>query len=465
MPFLPIYESIPAEDVRSRVGFVYQSLRSDWRGMFAELRAQRPVFANPAFTMATRHGDVIDILSQPELFSVRGYAAKMDPSVGPFMLARDKTEINWNDKGVMRSVLRFEDLPRVRAMAGEAARASIDAAGDTVDLVPAVGRLVPLRIVQNYFGFKGPDDPTMLRWSKATQTDMFRNPFNNPEQHQACIAAGNEMRAWIRGAIQRPRPAPEPGPPPRPNAIERLLRMLFPRAAEPPAQSSAPPADPGPQGEDAFARLQRMMRSADAPFEDEERIVSNVAGLLVGAIETSSQAIVQAAEQIMMRPDVRAEAEAAAAAGDNARFDAIVWEALRFNPITGMVFRFTERDTTLAPGTPHATPVKKGTVVAACIGSAMFDETAVAEADAFRAGRPDATLFHLGFGHHECLGKHVGMQIVPEAVRQILLTPGLRRIDGAEGQIDFAGGVFPEHFRVTRTAPAEPVQPAAVPAG
>jgi cytochrome P450 len=451
MSFLEQYDAIPAQDVPTRAGFVYQTLSTGWRELFAELRSKRPVFATPTFVMVTRHADVLDILGQPELFSVRGYAGKMDPSVGPFMLARDKTRINWHDKAVMRSVLRWEDLPRVRAIAGEAARESIDAAGDEIDLVPAVGRITPLRIVQRYFGFKGPDDATMLRWSLATQTDMFRNPFNTPEVHEASVKAGTEMRAWLRNALHRPAP---PAPAPRETGLARLLRMLSGKPGP-----AAPAPDTGPAGDDAFSRLQRMMRTPDAPF-DEEALVGNMAGLLVGAIETSSQAIVQAAEQILLRPDVRAQAEAAAKSGDNAAFDAIVWEALRFNPITPMVFRFTERDTVLAAGSPNEMAIKAGTVVAPCIASAMFDESVVDDPDSFRPGRPDAAFFHLGVGHHECVGRQVGLQLVPEAVRQILLTPGLRLIEGPAGKIDWAGTVYPEHFRVTRAAPAaQPAQP------
>jgi cytochrome P450 len=449
MSFLEQYESIPAQDVPTRVGFVYQTLATGWRELFAELRSSRPIFATPAFVMVTRHADVLDVLGQPETFSVRGYAGKMDPSVGPFMLARDKTRINWHDKAVMRSVLRWEDLPRVRAIAGEAARESIDAAGEEIDLVPAVGRITPLRIVQRYFGFKGPDDATMLRWSLATQTDMFRNPLGTPEVHEACVKAGTEMRAWLRNALYRPAP---PAPAPRESTLARLLRAL---TGKP--DPAAPAPDTGPAGDDTFSRLQRMMRTQDAPF-DEEALVGNMAGLLVGAIETSSQAIVQAAEQILLRPDVRAQAEAAAKSGDNEAFDAIVWEALRFNPITPMVFRFAERDAVLAPGSGHEMPIKAGTVVAACTASAMFDESVVDDPDSFRPGRPDPAFFHLGVGHHECVGRQIGMQLVPEAVRQILLTPGLRLIDGPAGKIDWAGTVYPEHFRVTRAAPAaEPV--------
>jgi cytochrome P450 len=409
MSFLAEYNAIPATEPRLRISCCYKWLRTDWRGMFAELRKDSPVFVNPAFAMVTRHADVIDVLSQPTLFSVRGYALKMDPSVGPFMLARDETEINWNEKGLLRALLRWDDLAAVRKLAGEVARASIDAAADPLDLVPAVGRLVPLKVVQKYFGFEGPDDATMLRWSKATQSDMFRNPINDPTVHAAGVAAGNEMRAWISARI---------------------------------AGDGAPP-------DTVFSRLITTTVSGQ-PALNPERMASNVAGLLVGAIETTSQAIVQAAQQLLMRTDIRGQVDAAARAQDPAAFDALVWEALRFNPITGLVFRFTERDTVLAPGAPYETAIKAGTIVAACTGSAGFDADVIDAPDEFRPGRPDAVQFHLGFGHHECVGKHVGIQMVPEAVRQIVLTPGIALIDGPDGQIDFTGSAFPEHFRVRR---------------
>ena len=412
MSFLEEYRNIPETEPLLRIRCVYKWLRTDWRGMFAQLRSESPILVTPAFAMVTRHADVIDVLSQPSLFSVRGYASRMDPSVGPFMLARDETELNWHDKAVLRSLLRWDDLAAVRQLAGRTARQSIDAAGDPVDLVPAVGRLVPLRIVQDYFGFKGPDDATMLRWSKATQTDMFRNAANDPAVHAACVAAGTEMRAWLAAAVARRDPPP--------NSV--------------------------------FARLLASSVVGKPPL-NEERIVSNMAGLLVGAIETTSQAIVQATQQLLLRAELRDQIGAAARADDPAAFDALVWEALRFNPITGLVPRFTERDAVLAPGAPHETAIKRGTIVAVCTGSAEFDADVIDAPDEFRPGRPDATMFHLGFGHHECLGKHVGIRMIPEAVRQIVLTPGIALIAGPDGQIDFTGSSFPEHFKVTRPKP------------
>jgi hypothetical protein len=90
-------------------------------------------------------------------------------------------------------------------------------------------------------------------------------------------------------------------------------------------------------------------------------------------------------------------------------------------------------------GTPYQMPVKAGSVIAASIGSAMFDPGVFPDPDTFLTRRRTAYL-HTGFGPHECLGQYVACTIVPETIRQLLLLPGIRLLDGGASQIDMAGG-------------------------
>ncbi len=410
MSFLSEYDALAETDVGARVALLIKWLRADWRGMFADLRRNRPVFASPLFTMVTRATDVIDVLSRPSLFSVRSNALTMDPSVGPFMLARDDTRFNWHEKAVMRAVLQWEDLPGIRALAGDTTAAALTAAKGEIDVVQKISRLVPLRIVQRVFGFDAPDED-ILRWSFATQHAMFRNLEGNADVFAAGVRAGEEMRAWLWP----------------------FLAKLW---AAPPTAAT-----------DAVSRIVRLSKSPDLALPP-ERVVSNVCGLLVGAIETMSQAIVQAVDQILFGPVVLEAARKAAADDDIQAFDGIVFEALRFNPITTIQFRTAEADCELGAGTPYAATVKGGTRIAACTGSAMFDPGLMPDPETFSGSRPAASYLHFGFGPHECLGKYVGLVAIPEAVRRIVLMPGLRRKDGPAGQIDFAGGPFPEHLHV-----------------
>jgi len=409
MAFLEELASLPPERAQERMGLFLAHLRADWRSLFAELREKCPVLDLPLFTVVSRWTDVMDTLSRPSDFQVT-YRPHMDQSVGPFMLARDDSELNWHDKSLMRALLRWDDLPAIRSLVGRLAAEALASESETIDVVSSVSRLMPLRVVQQSFGFQGPDDASMLRWSRATQADMFHNLTSDPTVVAANFAAGTEMRAWIRDFLSQRQPW---------------------------AQAA---------GDDPVTRLLKLAGSGLAGF-DAERVVSNIAGLLVGAIETTSQAIVNATEQILLRPDVRAQAVEAAALDDTDAFDWIVWEALRFNPMTTFVLRIASEETRLAPGGDHAVTVPAGRVVAAGIGSAMFDAALFPDPDEFKA-RKRLSYLHMGFGQHVCLGQYVGYALIPETVRQIMRLPGVHLLENGGSKVDDLGGPFAERFVV-----------------
>jgi len=411
MSFLETFDSVT--DPAARMALFFNALQADWRSLFAELRETRPVLDLPVMTVVTRWADVVDLLSRNETFRVT-YAPHMDPSVGPFMLGRDGAVQNWQDKSAMRTLLRWDDLPAIRATAGEVAsdalRAATQGTGGEFDVVATVSRLVPLKIVQRCFGFPGPDDATMLAWSRATQADMFHNLTNDPVLLQSNIAAGQAMQAWVASFVD---------------------------ARQPWTEAS---------GEDTVSRLLRLTGLGLSGL-DRQGVISNVCGLLVGAIETASQAIVNATEQILLNPVQADLATKAAQTGDDAALDAIVWEALRFSPMTTLVLRVAAAAAVIAPGSNHQVTVPAGRAVAAGIGSAMFDPAVFPAPDDFQT-RPRNLYLHVGFGAHICLGQYVAYEIIPETVRQILLVPGLHLLPQGGSNVDNAGGPFAESFKL-----------------
>ncbi|HEX2054188.1 MAG TPA: cytochrome P450 [Actinomycetota bacterium] len=408
-------EQYDAADDKTKVGMVSKWIRTDWRPFFKELREHRPILKAPTFTLLTRFPDVTEILSRETVFTVRAYQPHMDPVVGPFMLARDATPLNWREKGIMQAVLKPEDLPAVRDMAGRLADQALDsaAAEGKIEGVSKLGRFVPLSIVGEYFGFPGPDMESMYRWSKATQTNMFKNLQNDPAVHEAAVQAGREMKEYLTGLLAEK------------------------KAAVANYNGDAP--------QDTFSRLVRTVFPPEIGFDD-ERILSNVMGLLVGTGETSSQAIVQALEQILMRPDVHLAAVEAAKADDPSAFDEYVWEGLRLNPINPLLFRVSVADYTVAAGTERETTIPAGSLVFACTASAVFDEEVMKDPDDFRTDRPEFLSLHFGYGHHTCLGRYVGSVIIPEVIRRVLLRPNVHLLPPPEGKVDFHGGPFPESF-------------------
>jgi len=411
MSFLESFDE--ATDPASRMQLFFGALSADWRALFAELRETRPILDLPLMTVVSRWADVVDVLSRGETFRVT-YAPHMDPSVGPFMLGRDGAVQNWRDKSAMRTLLRWDDLPAIRAMAGEVASAALRAAtpgaAGVFDVVTAVSRLVPLKIVQRSLGFPGPDDATMLAWSHATQADMFHNLTNDPAVLQANIAAGQAMQHWVAAFVE---------------------------ARQPWADAA---------GDDTVSRLLRLTGMGLSGL-DQQGVISNICGLLVGAIETTSQAIVNATEQILLNPAQADLATKAAQAGDNNALDAIVWEALRFNPMTTFVVRIAAEPAVIAPGSDHQVTVPAGRVVAAGIGSAMFDPAVFPAPDDFQ-NRPRNLYLHMGFGSHICLGQYVAYEIIPETIRHILLVPGVHLLPQGGSAVANAGGPFAESFKL-----------------
>ena len=408
-------EQYDAGDDKTKVGLVLNWIRTDWRPFFKELREIRPILQTPNFTLVTRFPDVTEVLSRESVFTVRAYQPRMDPVVGPFMLSRDATALNWREKGIMQAVLKPEDLPSVREAAGRLADRALDEAArqGKIEGVNKLGRFVPISIVGEYFGFPGPDLASMYRWSKATQTNMFKNLQNNEAVHEAAVQAGREMKEYLTGL------------------------MAEKRGACAHSDGDAP--------QDTFSRLLRTRFPGELGFDD-ERILSNVMGLLVGTGETSSQAIVQALEQILLRPEIHSQAAQAARGQDTTAFDEFVWEGLRLNPINPLIFRLAVEQYTLAAGTERETVIPAGTLVFACTASAGFDQDVFENPEEFRIDRPPYLSLHFGYGHHACLGRYVGSVVVPEVVRRVMLRPNVRPLPPPEGKIDFQDGPFPESF-------------------
>jgi cytochrome P450 len=379
-------------------------------GLYAELRKHRPVLVMPELVLATRFADCAEILRRFDTFSVAPYK----PKQGDYWMAQDDTAVHWREKSIMRAILDREDIPLIRAYVAEKAAALLASAGGAIDAVDGLTRAVPIALVQDWFGFADSDPEELQRWSYWNQMDAFWNqpfdaitvpdPAHVVEEREA---ANTAMRTYLIALVQR-------------------------RAGE---------LQAGAGGDDPVSRLLRLSFSKALKFEL-DRVVLNVGGLLIGAVETTSHACVNALDFLMSRPELLAGARAAAAAGDLQKLDNHVFEALRFRPAFPYFFRICEQDASLARGTDHQTAIRAGQTVLAVTHSAMFDELAFADPDRFDPDRGSGNLFHFGLGLHECLGRAIGAVMIPEIVRQSLLLPDLQA-----DPVDRRGGPVPESWQ------------------
>lgn len=136
---------------------------------------------------------------------------------------------------------------------------------------------------------------------------------------------------------------------------------------------------------DSVSRLLELSPSKTVNF-DVKRVLVNVGGLLIGAVETMSHAVVNALDTLMKRPTDLAKSRAAALSDDAAAVDGFVFEALRLKPAFPYIFRMCEQDT-LGRGEPFEARITKGTIVLAVTHSAMFDPKSVSNPNDFNPNR------------------------------------------------------------------------------
>ncbi|MEU2060397.1 cytochrome P450 [Streptomyces sp. NPDC013455] len=417
MNFLASYDAIPEDDVPQRVALLRETMATGRAALFAELRAHRPVFSTPVGVFVTRHPDVLEVLSAPTTFTVGVFGPALEDVLGaPFILARDGADVHWRERGYGQLVLAAEDAPRVRKLTARIADQVLDEAiargTDTFDLVQDYARLAVARVAAAYLGFDGIEEETLHSCTRRMQWAFAINPGRDPEIHAAGVTAGRELH-------------------------DRVAELITRRRA----------ADPADGPDDVLGRMLRTRLPAEYGFDD-ERVNANLVGYLTGYQQNATQCTATALKELVVRPEVLVEAERAAGEGDPARFDAFVWEALRFHPFVPVTPRLCVRDHVLAAGTPRQTLIPAKSVVLACFASAMFDEEVLDAPAEFRPGRPPAHNLVLGYGAHDCVGRYAAQVIVPELVRRVLLRPGVRPLPGGERDLDYAGTPFPQHYRV-----------------
>lgn len=388
---------------------------------FKELREKRPILVTPDCTLVTRFDDVREILKMYKVFTVKPYVPKMDN----YLMAHDDDALHTREKSLMQFMLSRDDLPKVRNMVADISRGILTKANGQIEIVNSFCRMVPATLVQDYFGLTGANREDLIEWSYWNQYDTFHNhPFDlvPPELSQRIIDRHNETSKKLGEYI----------------TMLIAKRFLAVKAEKLTFSTIIRLRD------DIVTRMLRTSFAKELDF-DIKRLGVNAGGLLIGAIETTSQAVAQVLQYLFQHPQWFEAAKTVAQKEDTSEFDGIVWEALRFAPITPYLFRTTASDYTAAKGTNYETVLRAGTYVLPVTLSAMFDERAFESPDEFIPQRNWYNYFHFGFGNHECLGRYVGMVMIPEMARQVLLQNNIE----AKGNIDYKAGPFPEAYHLS----------------
>jgi cytochrome P450 len=382
-------------------------------GMFAELRAQKPIFITPGPVIVSRYRDVIEVASLDQVFSVKPYGvAMMRDNGGPnFVLGMDDGPEFESDLAILHLAVKRSDMALIRGIVANHATkaASAAASSGSLDITQNYARLVPSQFVAEYFGVPGPDLDTLMGWVRVMFTDIFLNFTSDPKISAAGIAAGVQFRAYV----------------------DQLIESI---------QKSGSPKD------DVIGRLIRMQADPGASLTN-SRLRDNLIGCVTGVLENTNTAIVTIIDFLLDHPDQMQGATTAAKAGDDDLLLKYVQEILRFHTPAPILVRLSLAEHTLSRGTPFETTIPAGKLIFASNGSAMMDESEVEQPLEFRTNRPAHHYLHFGWGTHQCLGKYISQVQLVEMVKPILKLAGLRRAEGASGHLSYQGP-FPASFVV-----------------
>ncbi len=376
------------------------------QSFFKNLRTQSPILVTPECTLLALYDDVVEALNNPKIFTVQLYKPKM----GDFLMTEDDTSLHNHDREIMMSLLKREDLPRIRQYISNKSKQILDQSNGEIDLIKSYSRTIPVAMVQDIFGLDGIDPKHLLKWSHLNQYDAFNNQyFQDYVGHEEIEGQRKKNNKWLflYGLLM---------------LIRKYWHVL--------------------RGKPKNDTVTRML-TEHSFFEKGFHIIRqaiNSAGLLIGSVETTSEAVSNALHQLFKHPGHLSQAIELAKGDDIEAFDKVVWEALRSQPIAPYLMRKLSQDYTIAKGTDRETTLSSGTTVLCLIQSAMFDPEAFDNPDDFDPTRPYGKSFQFGFGHHECIGKMIGMVMIPEMVRQVLLRPNIQQ----QSLQEFAGGPFPQ---------------------
>jgi cytochrome P450 len=399
------------------------------RPVFRLLRWLSPIFVFGKRAIVTRYPDVTEVLTRDSDFTIsQANAGKIDQIDGPFILGMDESPQYEQEKAMLRQVVRPGDLENIREFVAETAVrliADVRPRG-RIDVVNGLARIVPIRLVAEYFGMPGPDDPAMMRWMRDIFHYIFADLTNSQSVLQDAVNSSAELRPYMNAQIalrKSQRLAPER----EEVVLERLLATQ----------------EVALHNDDVLGRLLALQDAAH-PWLDDNSVRRNLGGVIVGAVDTTSKFVTLAIDELLRRPPVLVEAQAAALRGDVEAVKGFAWEAVRFNPHHPLQVRFCSREAQIAQGQKGSKKVPAGTFVYAATLSAMFDPAVFTNPEDFDPRRKVEYL-HFGYGLHTCFGRAINGVQIPELLAALLRLPNLRRAPGSAGRI-YYDGPFPNRL-------------------
>ena len=355
-----------------------EQLEGDPHALLARLREREPVSWVPALQgwLVTRRDLALQVMRDPQTFTVDDARFSTGQVVGPSMLTRDGAEHRRHREPFAQAFRRAAVHARFAQLVSEETERLIDELGRAggAELRRGLAGPLAVAVVTRALGIQDADAGAVLGWYErivAGVTDLTAGRPLGDEARDAYAA----LSAAIAPALDR---------------------------------------DPGTSLLAAAA--------SEAGGLERERVISNAAVLLFGGIETTEGMIANADWHLLSHPEQLARVKASPGLLAHA-----VEESLRLEPAAAVVDRYVNADIELA-----GARLRCGELVRVSIAGANRDPEVFADPDRFDVARSNARR-HLAFAHgpHACIAMHLARLEANTALERLLIRLPALRLDPA----------------------------------
>lgn len=331
------------------------------------------------FALASRWSDVEEILRRDLDFRIAAInGPRIEEVNGPFVLGLDRGGRMAAERPQLYAAVSAIDLDAVRTLVCAEAERLLDAAAAAhgrVDIINGYARLIAARTARQIFGIAGPTEMDLMRVIRAVFQHTFLNLGGEEDVRQRAVAAAGELTEWFEDEIAR--------------RLSENIRIP-----------------------DILGRL-LALRDSDPNALDNDGVRRNVAGLLVGAIDTTATAV---GKIVAMACADRGLLERIGRDLDSPE-RMLGWcnEVLRLWTHNPFLLRRAETDVLLGGAT-----IPAGSMVVAYTQAAMFDPSRFPDPGQLDPNRSPKLYRHFGGGLHPCAGRAVNDVQIPELVRRVI---------------------------------------------
>ncbi|MGO1120528.1 cytochrome P450 [Rhodovibrionaceae bacterium A322] len=375
----------------------------------------------------TRHADVCEVLEKPDVFKVP-FGLEMKEMAGgvTFALGSD-AEDHHRQREIMLAVMKPEDHDRVRETTRKVSEALLRDSGGQIDVMRDLITRVATETCLELYGLESDDPDGFADWAMAVTALLFADYYGQEVYRQQALIGAARLRRLLTAEIRK---VTAQKPEDRRDTL--LARMIALREADVPLQDGSRPSD----------------------TLTEAGIRAIFFGMVTGFVPTNTMAAGHLLEVVLGRRKVLRQARSAAANGDKAQLEKVLFEAARFKPglLPGQL-RYVDQDCVIGQGRGKPYRVRKGEVVLAATASAVKDPRALQDPKRFNPDRPalDPNLM-FGVGLHDCIGQHLARLVITETLFALFNCSGLELAAG-KLKVERAGP-FPRHLQMT-FVPAE----------